>query len=81
MPSVKTDLQALNPGKDVMVWFGHSSYFLQIDGKKILVDPVLSGSASPVKFTFFFHLFVRNKKNVQTKPLHLYQDLMPVNLF
>lgn len=51
LPSVKTDLNALNPGKDVMVWFGHSSYFLQIDGKKILVDPVLSGSASPVKFT------------------------------
>ena len=34
-----------------MVWFGHSSYFLQIDGKKILVDPVFSGNASPVKFT------------------------------
>ncbi len=51
LPSVKTDLHALNPGKDVMVWFGHSSYFLQIDGKKILVDPVLSGSASPVKLT------------------------------
>jgi L-ascorbate metabolism protein UlaG (beta-lactamase superfamily) len=51
LPSVKTNLHALNPEKDVMVWFGHSSYFLQIDGKKILVDPVFSGSASPVKFT------------------------------
>ncbi|HEX8678056.1 MAG TPA: MBL fold metallo-hydrolase, partial [Segetibacter sp.] len=51
LPSVKTDLHALHPGKNVFVWFGHSSYFLQADGKKILVDPVLSGSASPVKFT------------------------------
>lgn len=51
LPSVKTDLHALHSHKNVLVWFGHSSYFLQIDGKKILVDPVLSGSASPVKFT------------------------------
>ncbi|GAC1706341.1 MAG: hypothetical protein NVS9B7_15170 [Flavisolibacter sp.] len=34
-----------------MVWFGHSSYFLQLDSKKILVDPIFSGSASPLKFT------------------------------
>jgi L-ascorbate metabolism protein UlaG (beta-lactamase superfamily) len=32
------------------VWFGHSSYFIQIDGKKILVDPVFCGHASPFKF-------------------------------
>ena len=51
MPSKKTDLLALDPGKDVLVWFGHSSYFMQIDGKKILVDPVLSGAASPIKAT------------------------------
>ena len=51
IPSVKTDLHALNPGKNVLVWFGHSSYFSQIDGKKILVDPVFSGNASPVNFT------------------------------
>ncbi|WP_018616454.1 MBL fold metallo-hydrolase [Segetibacter koreensis] len=51
LPSVKTDLLSLSPDKNVMVWFGHSSYFLQIDGKKILVDPVFSGNASPVKFT------------------------------
>lgn len=49
--SLKTDLLHLSPEKEVMVWFGHSSYFMQIDGKKILVDPVLSGSASPVSFT------------------------------
>jgi len=51
LPSKKTDLLNLDPAKDILVWFGHSSYFIQLDGKKILVDPVLSGSASPVKFT------------------------------
>lgn len=48
IPSVKTDLLQLDSSKDVLVWFGHSSYFLQVDGKRILVDPVLGGSASPL---------------------------------
>ena len=51
LPSKKINLFELNPADNVLVWFGHSSYYLQLDGKKILVDPVLSGSASPVKFT------------------------------
>lgn len=51
LPSKKIDLLNLDPAANVLVWFGHSSYFMQLDGKKILVDPVLSGGASPVKFT------------------------------
>ncbi len=51
IPSVKTDLLSLNRNEDVLVWFGHSSYFIQIDGKRLLVDPVLSGHASPFSFT------------------------------
>ncbi len=50
IPSVKTDLLNLDPAKEILVWFGHSSYFIQVDGKKILVDPVFSGAASPVSF-------------------------------
>jgi len=52
IPSKKTDLLKLDLNNDVLVWFGHSSYFIQIDGKRILVDPVLSGNASPVSFAF-----------------------------
>ncbi|MCU0449211.1 MAG: MBL fold metallo-hydrolase [Bernardetiaceae bacterium] len=48
LPSQKTDLKALAPTENVVVWFGHSSYFIQVDGFKILVDPVFSGRASPV---------------------------------
>jgi L-ascorbate metabolism protein UlaG (beta-lactamase superfamily) len=51
LPSQKTDLLNLDPSKNVLVWFGHSSYFIQVDGKKILVDPVFSGAASPISFT------------------------------
>lgn len=51
IPSVKRDLLHLPTDENVMVWFGHSSYFLQIEGQRILVDPVLSGRASPVSFT------------------------------
>jgi L-ascorbate metabolism protein UlaG (beta-lactamase superfamily) len=50
IPSVKTDLLNLDSEKDILVWFGHSSYFIQIDGKKILVDPVFCGNASPFSF-------------------------------
>ncbi len=50
IPSTKVDLIHLDPKEDVLVWFGHSSYFMQIDGKKMLIDPVFSGYASPFSF-------------------------------
>jgi L-ascorbate metabolism protein UlaG (beta-lactamase superfamily) len=49
LPSVKTDLKNLPGGNPVIVWFGHSSFLLKIDGKHILVDPVFSGYVSPFK--------------------------------
>ena len=48
IPSVKTDLQSLDRNMDVVVWLGHSSYFIQLGGKRILIDPVFSASAGPV---------------------------------
>jgi L-ascorbate metabolism protein UlaG (beta-lactamase superfamily) len=48
--SVKTDLKELHSEKPVIIWFGHSSYLIRIDGKTILVDPVFSGHASPFSF-------------------------------
>lgn len=51
IPTQKTDLNALNPKENLLVWFGHSSFYLQIDGIKILVDPVFSSDyASPLFF-------------------------------
>jgi L-ascorbate metabolism protein UlaG (beta-lactamase superfamily) len=45
LPSAKTDLFSLPPDENLIVWMGHSSYYLQASGRKILVDPVFSGSA------------------------------------
>ncbi len=50
LPFVKTDLHAIHSEEPVIVWFGHSSYLLKINGKTILVDPVFSGNASPFSF-------------------------------
>jgi len=50
IPSKKTDLLALDLQENCLVWFGHSSYFMQIDGRRFLVDPVFSGSTSPFSF-------------------------------
>lgn len=51
LPTVKTDLHALEQNQDVMIWLGHSSFFIQLDGKTFLIDPVLSQNASPIPFT------------------------------
>jgi len=50
-PTGKVDLLSISREEEVLVWFGHSSYFIQTSGKRFLVDPVLNGSASPVKAT------------------------------
>ena len=48
VPSVRTDLRTLPDEGVWVVWFGHSSYLLKVEGVTILVDPVFSGNASPV---------------------------------
>ena len=50
LPSVKLDLRALPRDLDVVVWLGHSSFYVQLAGQRILIDPVFSGYASPVSF-------------------------------
>jgi len=48
IPTQVIDWKALKGDQPQLVWFGHSSYLMQLEGKFILVDPVLSGSASPI---------------------------------
>lgn len=50
LPFVKTDLKSLKGEEPVIVWFGHSSYFIRIANKNFLIDPVFSGNAAPVSF-------------------------------
>ncbi len=49
MEVVRTDLKSLPDDRDWLVWFGHSSYLMNLSGKKVLVDPILY-SGSPVSF-------------------------------
>jgi L-ascorbate metabolism protein UlaG (beta-lactamase superfamily) len=49
IPSVQPDFNV--QGKDIhIIWLGHSSYWIYAGGTTILVDPVLSGYASPFSF-------------------------------
>ncbi len=49
LPFVRTDLKQLPAAAELLIWIGHSSLYIQTNGKKIMVDPVLL-SASPVSF-------------------------------
>jgi len=51
IPHVKTDLLHLSIDSNIVVWFGHSSCFIQLDGKRLLIDPNFSGNGSPVPGT------------------------------
>lgn len=48
MPTVKTSLHSLKG--DCAIWMGHSTIYLQLAGRKILIDPVFSSYASPIFF-------------------------------
>ncbi|MCX2477601.1 MBL fold metallo-hydrolase [Pedobacter sp. MC2016-15] len=48
LPFVQPEIGSVEGTK--VTWFGHSSYLLQIDKLKILVDPVFSKSTSPFSF-------------------------------
>jgi L-ascorbate metabolism protein UlaG (beta-lactamase superfamily) len=50
VPSVKTEIAKLDKDRDVIVWLGHSSYFIRLGGKSLLIDPVFSDYAAPVFF-------------------------------
>ena len=44
------DLLAIPRNQDVVVWLGHSTFYVQLSGKRILIDPIAAKYASPVPF-------------------------------
>lgn len=52
LPEVKPDMIEFNKASDEIkiIWFGHSSVLMNVSGKKILIDPVFSETASPFSF-------------------------------
>lgn len=53
MPQIKPDLELFEKNSDALkfIWFGHSTVLLNLDGMKILCDPMFSTYASPIKGT------------------------------
>jgi len=49
IPSVKVNLDAIREGRDYLFWAGHSTILLNIEGKRILIDPVLSNRLATLK--------------------------------
>jgi L-ascorbate metabolism protein UlaG (beta-lactamase superfamily) len=42
-----TNIENHNSGITQLTWFGHSAFLLEMDGKKILIDPMLGESPTP----------------------------------
>lgn len=53
LPEIKPNMdEFLEPSEDLkVIWFGHSTFLLNMDNVIILVDPIFSGNASPISFT------------------------------
>ncbi|MDX8339418.1 MBL fold metallo-hydrolase [Draconibacterium sp. IB214405] len=50
IPVVKTDIKSIKHDEDYVLWFGHSSYLIKVDGITFLIDPVFSAYGSPFPF-------------------------------
>ena len=57
-PDWSIPVQEIDPGRfagttdsvTVITWFGHSAFLIEIDGKRLLIDPMLGPAPSPVPF-------------------------------
>jgi L-ascorbate metabolism protein UlaG (beta-lactamase superfamily) len=50
LPFIETELSGVQSDQPRLIWFGHSSYLIELRGINFLIDPVFSGAASPVSF-------------------------------
>jgi L-ascorbate metabolism protein UlaG (beta-lactamase superfamily) len=62
MPVVKDD-SFLTTNADVLVWLGHASFFIRLNGISLLIDPVF-GDVGPVKRRSAMPVAPENLKNV-----------------
>lgn len=53
LPQIEPELSQFLEESDYakIIWLGHSSFLLNLDGVRILIDPVFSNTAAPVSFT------------------------------
>jgi len=74
VPMVETNPSALYSIRDTgvrFVWLGHSTVYLEVDGTRVLIDPVWSERASPFK--------IAGPRRSHSVPISL-ADLPPIDL-
>ncbi len=59
-----TTIENHNPGITQLTWFGHSAFLLEMDGKKILIDPMLGQTPAP-------HPLVGTKRYSRELPIEI----------
>ena len=59
LPVLHPDLHTLDQAQDAVIWLGHSSWFVQLGGRRFLIDPVFSDFAAP--FSCFNRAFIGPK--------------------
>ena len=71
LPSLSPKMEDFRAQEDALkiIWLGHSSFLMNLDGIVVLVDPVFSQAASPVSFAV---------RRFQQPPIAL-QDLPPID--
>ena len=50
LPVAEIDWDSINSEEDSLTWLGHSAFIVSVDNKKVLIDPMLGSTASPVSF-------------------------------
>jgi L-ascorbate metabolism protein UlaG (beta-lactamase superfamily) len=71
IPVLPINWNQLNRNQDSLIWFGHSTFFLQLDGKKILLDPMFGPIPSPVT--------VLGSKRYSKDLLYILDELPPID--
>ncbi len=67
----KIDWEKVKSKEDSLTWFGHSAFLLSIDNKKLLIDPMLGPTASPVSFI--------GSKRYSQDILHIIDEMPPID--
>ncbi len=70
VPSIKTNLKTLDIAQNALVPLGHSSYYLQLEGVRMLIDPVFNTYAAPFSFL---------NKSFKGTNVYSVEDLPPID--
>ncbi|RBW68662.1 MBL fold metallo-hydrolase [Bacillus taeanensis] len=71
IPVAEINWNKIHSEEESLTWFGHSTFLLSIDNKKILIDPMLGPIASPVSFV--------GSKRYTGDLLHIIDEMPPID--